>query len=138
MVYSLERIRFIKGETKMKKIEGQMSFNIEPENEKLGKKEGEKSQENLNKERKEKKKVEDRIKVESVEMIKNELTGELCYRIVLFWEVIQQSLTFIYYPKDSQVVCVSRPDFYITQKWWNKFVQRVRAVGSDHYKRHEK
>lgn len=123
----------------MKKIEGQMSFDISSEEERLKDerpKEEVEKQLKKNSDEREKKKTEDRIKVESVEKVTDELTGELCYRIVLFWEVIQRPLSFVYYPKDNKVRWTSRPDIYISKEWWKKLIGRVKAVGSDYYKRY--
>lgn len=127
----------------MKKIEGQMSFEINPEEEGLKEKNQEEKKKELKKDsdkldKRDKKKTEDRIRVESVEKTTDELTGELCYRIILFWEVVQRPLGFVYYPKDGKVRWTFRPNFHISDKWWRIMIQRVRAVGSDHYRRYKR
>ena len=122
----------------MKKFGEQIPFNFEDPN---SEGEGESAVEDeITKTEKKEKRTEDRIEVrEEITRERDSLSGEVCYRIPLFWTVTQQPLTFLYYPERKgkrQVRWEQKPSFNISDSWWNAFVNRARSVGADHHKRY--
>jgi hypothetical protein len=82
---------------------------------------------------------EDRIEVVGVQRVVYTRTEEAAYEVTYLWKVINQEISFFYFPgrkEPRDVEWHQKPIFQISKSWWNFFCNRTRTIGKDHAARY--